>query len=150
MLPLLLGQISDGCANPGASPERDGITCAITFYQRVIFLHVRVNDTPDLLFLLDTGASASALDAVAAEALELPLTGSTQVEGTAGVVNLESVRIEELAVGELSVQGITATDPRSERQFGSAWCAPRRHPRVRLPRPIRDENRLCGLDGNVL
>jgi hypothetical protein len=60
---------------------------------------MRVNETEGLLFLLGTGASASAIDRQTAERLKLPATGVRSVEGTAGVMQARQVQIQRLAVG---------------------------------------------------
>jgi hypothetical protein len=91
-------------AAPAAAPALEFV-----YPQRVVFVRARVNEEPGLLFLLDTGANASALHAATAERLELPLGEATRVEGSAGVIEVETVLVGELAVGEQLVRGITAT-----------------------------------------
>jgi hypothetical protein len=91
-------------AAPAAAPALEFV-----YHQRVVFVRARVNAEPGLLFLLDTGANASALHAATAERLELPLGEATRVEGSAGVIEVETVLVDELALGEHVVRGITAT-----------------------------------------
>src|SRR6187402_23490 len=79
------------------------------YHQRVVFVRARVNEESGLLFLLDTGASASALHAATAERLELPMGEPTRVEGSAGVIEVDTVLVDELALGEHVVRDITAT-----------------------------------------
>jgi hypothetical protein len=79
------------------------------YHQRVVFVRARVCDESGLLFLLDTGASASAVHAATAERLELPLGAPTRVEGSAGVIEVDTVLVSELALGEHVVRDITAT-----------------------------------------
>jgi hypothetical protein len=94
---------------PDPAPKPSESALAITYHERVVFVRARVNDAPDLLFLLDTGASATALDAGTAERLELPFGEPTRVEGTTGVIEVETVRLSELAIGPRTVREVTAT-----------------------------------------
>src|ERR1051325_9593443 len=66
------------------------------YYQRCIFLSVRVNDQTDLLFLLDTGANISALDLKAAERVGIAVSGNSKVEGTTGVSEVKQALIRKL------------------------------------------------------
>ena len=69
------------------------------YQDRCIYVPARVNDTADLLFLVDTGANASAIDAAAASRLHLRLSGTTKVEGTAGVIATGTTRLASIAAG---------------------------------------------------
>jgi hypothetical protein len=86
--------------------QKDG-SAEFIYHQRLIFLSVRVNENDRLLFLLDTGASASAIDLKTAERLKLPVTGLDKVEGTAGVIDVKKVRIENLTVGKARVKDLS-------------------------------------------
>jgi hypothetical protein len=70
---------------------------------------VQIGDHRDLLFLFDTGASASAIDLKTAERLQLSPTGTVKVEGTAGVIDAKTVKIPSLSVGEARVDNLSAT-----------------------------------------
>lgn len=112
-MPVALHAILASCL-PAMLAVQDGarsIAPALEFvyHQRVVFVRARVNDESGLLFLLDTGASASALHAATAERLELPMGEPTRVEGSAGVIEVDTVLVDELALGEHLVRGITAT-----------------------------------------
>ena len=72
-----------------------------------VFLRLRVNEVDGLLFLLDTGASASAIDLKVAEKLRLPLTGTQSVEGTAGVIAAKQARIESLSLGNARAKNLS-------------------------------------------
>ncbi len=86
--------------------QKNGSTEFI-YHQRLIFLKVRVNENDGLLFLLDTGASASAVDLKTAERLKLPLTGEDKVEGTAGVIDVKKARVKSFAVGKARVKDLS-------------------------------------------
>lgn len=102
------------CCLPAACATQDEPRAAaphleFVYHQRVVFVRARLNDESGLLFLLDTGASASAVHAATAERQELPLGAPTRVEGSAGVIDVDTVLVGELALGEHVVRGITAT-----------------------------------------
>lgn len=78
-----------------------------TYGHRCIFLEVSVNGKDGLLFLLDTGASASAIGTATAEKLGLPIGETGRVEGTAGVIDVRTVRVGTLSVGGMSVNDLT-------------------------------------------
>jgi hypothetical protein len=80
-----------------------------TYHQRCIFLTMRLNEQDDLLFLLDTGASASAVDATVAKRLKLPAKGAGKVEGTTGVLAVEQVLVNSLSAGAARADGLTVT-----------------------------------------
>jgi hypothetical protein len=102
------------CCLPVTCTGQDGARGAVpalefVYHQRVVFVRARVGEESGLLFLLDTGASASAVHAATAERLELPMGAPTRVEGSAGVIEVDTVLVDELALGEHVVRGITAT-----------------------------------------
>ncbi len=81
---------------PPAPPTE--ASAAFTYHERLVFLAVRVNDS-ERLFLLDTGASVSAIDTHTADELALARSGTSTVEGTAGVVQVENARVASLSIG---------------------------------------------------
>jgi hypothetical protein len=103
-LALLLLQVTD--AGSGAAPA-ERVSVPFTYHERLVFLQARLEGT-ERLFLLDTGASASAVDARTARELALPLRGAREVEGTAGVIRVESARAA-LAVGPFEVRDLSVT-----------------------------------------
>lgn len=76
------------------------------YHARLIFVRMQVGEHDDRLFLLDTGASASAIDARTAEELAIPIVGSSQVEGTAGTIDVRTARLASLSVGGARVEGL--------------------------------------------
>lgn len=77
-----------------------------TYHQRLIFIEMLINDEPEMVFLLDTGASASALDLKTAEKLGLPVKGVSNVEGTAGVINAKNVQVRSLSFGKARAKNL--------------------------------------------
>lgn len=89
-------------------PAARAVTLPFTYHERLILVGLGLQDG-ERLFLLDTGASASALDARVAKELALPRAGTVEVEGTAGVVEVESARLPALHAGSLAIEGLTVT-----------------------------------------
>ena len=96
-----------GCAasGPDAVMLSSGRVPA-SYEHGLIYLEMRVNGRPGVLFLLDTGASASAIDLAAAERLGLSIRGSAQVEGTAGTIEVQMAEVASLAAGEAEVRDL--------------------------------------------
>ncbi|MEZ5344767.1 MAG: retropepsin-like aspartic protease [Pyrinomonadaceae bacterium] len=82
---------------------------AIIYHQRLIFLKMTANDSHELLFLLDTGASKSAVDIKTAEKINLPVSGKSEVEGTAGVIEVKNARFDSLSFGDAEELGMEVT-----------------------------------------
>jgi len=91
------------CAGGGPEP------IPFTYAERCIFLELRAGGSEDLLFLLDTGASASALDLKTVERLGLTPTGTVQVEGTTGTIEARWVRLPRLSTGKVGVDRLQMT-----------------------------------------
>jgi hypothetical protein len=87
--------------------EKSQAKSAFIYYQRLIFIEMRVNNHSGLLFLLDTGASASAIDLKTAGRLKLPLTGAGKVEGTAGITDVKNVLVKSLSFGQARAKNLT-------------------------------------------
>ena len=87
--------------------ERSQAKSAFIYYQRLVFIEMRVNNHSGLLFLLDTGASASAIDLKTAGRLKLPLTGAGNVEGTAGTIEVKQVLVKNLSFGRARAKNLT-------------------------------------------
>jgi predicted aspartyl protease len=73
------------------------------FVHHVAFVRGDAGDGEARWFLIDTGANRSALDQGVARKLNLPVLEQTRVEGTAGVIEASTTRLETLTVG-----GVTA------------------------------------------
>lgn len=79
------------------------------YYQGLIFLKVKVNDTSGLLFLMDSGANASAIDNKLADKLKLKTSRKDTVEGSAGKVLAEMVKLDNLEIGKAYVNDLKVT-----------------------------------------
>src|SRR5687767_9819653 len=79
------------------------------YYERLIFFNVKVNNTDSLLFLFDTGANASAIDAAAAHKLNLQAYKTDSVEGSAGIIAVEMVKIKSVVVGNAKIKNLLFT-----------------------------------------
>src|SRR5262245_55738873 len=88
-----------------AEPLRASVP--FTYHERVAFVQARLNGS-ERLFLLDTGANRSAVDARTAKELALPAGEPSEVEGTTGVTKVETARVE-LALGPLVARDLAVT-----------------------------------------
>jgi hypothetical protein len=79
------------------------------YYQRVIFLNVQINNSDSLLFLFDTGANASAIDEKTADKLKLSVLRSDSVEGSAGTILVQMVKINSIRAGNAGVTNLEFT-----------------------------------------
>lgn len=89
-----------------AAPPAPAPDVPFLYHACLIHLRVQVGEHDDRLFLLDTGASASAIDARTAEELGIPIVGSGQVEGTAGTIEVRTARLASLSVGGARVEAL--------------------------------------------
>jgi predicted aspartyl protease len=96
---------------------------SFTYYQRVIFVEGRINNVGRLLFLIDTGASASAVDLKTAERLKLPRVATDKVEGTAGSIDVRTVRIDSVSIGSARAKKLTIP----AYDLSNALATPNRH-----------------------
>ncbi len=89
-------------AAPGAFAEQTLKSDAtrFTYFQRLIFVEMSVNNHSGLVFLLDTGANRSAIDLKTAGTLNLPITGTGKVEGTAGTIEVKQVLVKSIFLGK--------------------------------------------------
>jgi hypothetical protein len=76
------------------------------YYQRVIFLKVQINNSDGLLFLFDTGANASAVDEGTSDNLKLSIVRSDSVEGSAGTILVQMVKINSITTGNATVKDL--------------------------------------------
>ncbi len=79
------------------------------YYEGLIFLKVGVNDQDSLLFLMDTGANASAIDNTLADKLKLKVTQKDTVEGTAGKMIAQMVKLDKINAGKAYLNDLTVT-----------------------------------------
>lgn len=87
--------------------NRKDTSANFIYYQRCIFIKMQVNDTEDLLFLLDTGASASAIDLQMAEKLNLSFSGTSKIEGTTGVIEAKNTLLKKLSFGKATAKNLS-------------------------------------------
>jgi hypothetical protein len=80
------------------------------------FLPLSLNDSGPQYFIFDTGAGVSAVDAAVADELGLVKVAHTELAGTAGILEVDQVRIGRImplcrgrGVAELSWYGLTPT-----------------------------------------
>jgi hypothetical protein len=92
-----------------AKADDASTTVKFAYHERCIFVDLQSGNHPTLLFLLDTGATASAIDHKTAEKLQLQITGKTKVEGTAGIIEARTAVVPSLSTGNARVEGIKAT-----------------------------------------
>ncbi len=106
-----------GCARnqePAASapaPKNDATAAPVAFnyHERCIFIKMDAGTHRDLLFLFDTGASASAIDLKTADGLKLALTKGGKVEGSAGVIEVMKSQLPSLSVRQARVENLSVT-----------------------------------------
>lgn len=84
-------------------------TISFEYYQRLIFLKIKVNEADSLLFLFDTGANASAIDTKTADKLSLITIKKDSVMGSAGNIFVPYVAIKSVAVGKYSIKNLVFT-----------------------------------------
>lgn len=110
LLALLTGA-APAAADCGAAVDATFIrgTAKARYLSYVPFVAVTISGHGPYWFLLDTGANRSAIDSALAEELRLPRLGSETVEGSAGVIEAGTVRIDHLLVGEAEAAGVEPT-----------------------------------------
>jgi predicted aspartyl protease len=92
----------DGREVPVQVVQQDG--------QTMVLLQVTIRDTGPYLFVLDTGASTSAVDDDIAQRLRLPRTGERrQVSGVLGSDKVPLVRLRDWQAGKVRLQSAEAT-----------------------------------------
>lgn len=102
LAPLLL-QVA-----PAPHAAADGESVPFTYHERLVFVEAHAGDSPRL-FLLDTGASATAIDAGSARELGLATGAPVDVEGTDGVIQVSSARLPALSLGRFTVRDLAVT-----------------------------------------
>ena len=110
MLPLVVLSSFQGAqtAAPAPAPAAQSVTVPFTYQDRLVFLEARVKDSPRL-FLLDTGANTTAIDAQTATELALAHGEPHEIEGATGKLTVDSARVPEIAVGALAAHDLAVT-----------------------------------------
>ncbi len=68
-----------------------------------IYLRVKVNDSPSLSFILDTGAGANCLDLDLAQKLGIQTTGKVEAKGVGGSADASFLQVDSIQVGDLTL-----------------------------------------------
>ncbi len=84
-------------------------TCSFEYYQRLIFIKIKVNNSDSLLFLFDTGANASAIDIKTADKLNLKTIKTDTVEGSAGYIVVPFVKTKTISFSKYKVKNLLLT-----------------------------------------
>lgn len=106
-LALLLVLVTLGPAGAAGQAPSAALTLPLTQEAGLLFLEVELRDEAPLLALLDTGASASAIDP--RRSRELAVTEVGEVVGTTGALQVEMVVVEGLRLGSLELPALRAT-----------------------------------------
>jgi hypothetical protein len=97
------------CSSPSRSaPPRDGSGIVpIVRARGLLYVEIGKPGEPALLALVDTGASASAIDP--RRAADLPAVATSEVVGTTGSLQVENVELKGLGLGALELPPLRAT-----------------------------------------
>lgn len=102
LLASLLAPPPDAACDAAFERLRARNAVEAAFVAHVAYVRADPGDGRPRWFLIDTGANRSALDAGVVRSLDLPDLGATTVEGTAGVVQTSTTRLESLTLGDLT------------------------------------------------
>lgn len=91
-----------------AAPPSSGGPRAFTYAHGLIFLDGLIEDR-NVLCLVDTGASLSAIDGRLADEVGLEIVGETKVLGSAGEVNATIVKLSSLTMGGQTINNLQPT-----------------------------------------
>lgn len=100
---LLIGGAA-ACLGAAQPPGRDS-----TVRSSVGFVSATIAGHGPYWFLVDTGANRSALDDDVAKALQLKTTGTSRVEGTAGVVEVAEASLGPVRFGGVEISSLNPT-----------------------------------------
>ena len=103
---LLLAIALAACRATDAAASRSAAV-PITRAFGLVYVEVELEGRPPLFALLDTGASASAVDE--SRAGGLPSLGTAEVQGTTGSMPVEMVELRGLSLGSLDLPVLRAT-----------------------------------------
>lgn len=116
LLALVLTLVAAGCARPAPLAESvttEGGSIAAKVVSgpqgaRLVLVPVSINDRGPYDFILDTGASKSAVDTRLAGQLRLPTTGRVQnITGIGGTSEAVQVRVDSWRAGAVSLPSMT-------------------------------------------
>jgi len=68
-----------------------------------IYLKVKINNSPPLSFVLDTGAGANCLDLSQAEELGIQTVGKVEAKGVGGSADASFLQVDSIEVGDLTL-----------------------------------------------
>ncbi|HEX7401612.1 MAG TPA: aspartyl protease family protein, partial [candidate division Zixibacteria bacterium] len=68
-----------------------------------IYLKVKVNNSPPLSFILDTGAGANCLDLTKADELGIQTVGKVEAKGVGGSADASFLQVDSIGVGDLTL-----------------------------------------------
>ncbi len=109
---LVLACVPACAPRPVPPPEPAGgrpATGPFTYHLHQIFVPAVINGVPVGEALIDTGASACAIDSSVADRIDLGPRQRSTVHGTAGAVQAESVQVASLSVFGAEASGVAAT-----------------------------------------
>jgi len=90
---------------PAKPPVGLPVTVPLRFFQRVMFVDVRLNGR-EYSMLLDTGAGITVIDKPAAEALRLPPGESMNLLGISGQGESAVATLDSLQIGDVTLNGV--------------------------------------------
>ena len=68
-----------------------------------IYLKVKINNTPSLSFILDTGAGANCMDLSKARELGIQTVGKVEAKGVGGSADASFLQVDSIGVGDLTL-----------------------------------------------
>lgn len=81
----------------------DQVTVPMMIQGEHLMLNVSINQYEPVLFILDSGAATTVIDASYADELGLERTGGMHVIGVGGAEEIDSIQVDSLAVGGFSI-----------------------------------------------
>lgn len=93
------------------------------YFQSLIYVHVKINNKPGLVFLLNTGANTSVLNTQTANMIRLPEVREDSVQGTVGNERVRVLHISKIQLGDARVDNMEIT-----KRDLSKWPSPEQKP----------------------
>ena len=106
---FLAALLASPSARAKAAPRSRIAAPPASFLNSVGFVEGRIGASGPYWFLVDTGASRSALDRALAAELGLAAARGGRVEGSAGTIETEAVRVPALGIGTLTMHNLAPT-----------------------------------------
>lgn len=94
---------------PTSQPDESLAKDSAIFKNHLIFVPASINGRAAVWALLDTGASACAIDAQLSDSLKLKSSGPTTVHGTTGAIQAQAIEIKRLSVFGKETRNLYAT-----------------------------------------